>query len=167
MVNTSWLSQNEGFLLLKNSIQQNPRAYRVASCDPARKRQSHLSFFFILFWSFSFCLFFFLCLCNSYLLFFHCIFFCIVSFFFRFFHLQYFHVMHECICVSFHTCVWLSRFGFTMWMTAHWFSRSIGSKITSTAGVHQMRLLHRHSLYHCLWYQLMTFHTENLPYSSF
>ena len=29
--------------------------------------------------------------------------------------------------------------------------------ITSTAGVHQMRLLHRHWLHHWLWYQLMIF----------
>ena len=39
--------------------------------------------------------------------------------------------------------------------------------LTSTAGVHQMRLLHRHSLYHCLRCHLMTFYPQKRPYSSF
>ena len=38
---------------------------------------------------------------------------------------------------------------------------------TSTAGVHQMRLLHRHSLYHFLWCHLMTFYPQKRPYLSF
>ena len=38
--------------------------------------------------------------------------------------------------------------------------------LTRTAGVHQMRLLHRHSLYYCLCH-LMTFYPQKRPYSSF
>ena len=38
---------------------------------------------------------------------------------------------------------------------------------TSTAGVHQMRLLHRHSLYHYLLYHLMTLFPQKRPYTSF
>ena len=38
---------------------------------------------------------------------------------------------------------------------------------TSTAGVHKMRLLHRHSSYHCLWCHLMTFCLQNWSYSLF
>ena len=44
---------------------------------------------------------------------------------------------------------------------------SFEKKKTSTAGVHQMRLPHRHSFYHFLAYQLTTFHLIKPPYSSF
>ena len=40
-------------------------------------------------------------------------------------------------------------------------------KGTSTAGVHQMRLLHRHSLYHCLQCQSITFNPQKQPYPAF
>ena len=61
-----------------------------------------------------------------------------------------------------------------IWDKAQYFS-SNGSQaisnlsyyITGTAGVHQMRLLHRHSLYHCLRCHLMTFYPEKRAYSSF
>ena len=46
-------------------------------------------------------------------------------------------------------------------------SRKVSLKITSTAGVHQMRLLHRNLLYHCLRCQSITFFPRNRQYSSF
>ena len=38
---------------------------------------------------------------------------------------------------------------------------------TSTAGVHKMRLLHRHSLFHWLWHHTMNFYPQKRPNSSF
>ena len=45
--------------------------------------------------------------------------------------------------------------------------RELTKEITSTPVVHQIRLLHRHSLYHLLRHHLMTLYPQKQPCSSF
>ena len=93
-----------------------------------------------------------------------------------FFLLLFFHEppLKETFCLSFHISSFFSSFFLLLlllladiFLPLLSFLFSCSDKETSTTGIHQMRLLHRHSLYHCLGCYLMTFDTQKRPYWSF